>query len=118
MAVLPLTPFSSSAERRGALVVGVAHRDVCVMGASPRAQTELMRSQVRRRATLAFQRIRLDDLRPEAYAETLTEVIEQTAGSRKRPLVSARGQPISMGHVVDVAVDGTRGGRRHIGDGP
>ena len=58
-------------------------------------------------------------LRPEAYAETWTEVIEQTAGRSQRPLVFGRGDsPITWVSVGDVAalmeravVDATLGGR-------
>jgi len=88
-----------AAESVGADVVMVS-----VMGASAGSPMELMRMKF-----AAEQRLRASSsgwtmIRPDAFAETWVDVLEQTAGRSGRPLVFGRGNnPISWVSVEDVA---------------
>jgi NADH dehydrogenase len=103
-----------AAERVGADIVMVS-----VIGASSESPMELMQAK-----HAAEQRLRSSSsawtiLRPEACAETWTELLEQTAGRSQRPLVFGRGDnPVTWVSVGDVAalveravVDATLRGR-------
>jgi len=88
-----------AAERVGAGIVMVS-----VMGASPASPMELMRAKYAAEQRLRSSRSAWTILRPEAYAETWTELLEQTAGRSQRPLVFGRGDnPIRWVSVADVA---------------
>lgn len=103
-----------AAERVGADIVMIS-----VIGASPESPMELMRAKYAAEQSLRSSRCAWTILRPEAYAETWTELLEQTAGRSQRPLVFGRGDnPITWVSVGDVAalveravVDATLRGR-------
>ena len=88
-----------AAERVGADIVMVS-----VIGASPESPMELMRAKYAAEQRLRSSGSAWTILRPEAYAETWTRLLEQTAGRSHRPLVFGRGDnPIAWVSVVDVA---------------
>jgi NADH dehydrogenase len=103
-----------AAERVGADIVMIS-----VIGASPESAMELMRAKYAAEQSLRSSSCAWTILRPEAYAETWTELLEQTAGRSQRPLVFGRGDnPITWVSVGDVAalveravVDATLRGR-------
>jgi uncharacterized protein YbjT (DUF2867 family) len=88
-----------AAERSGADMVLVS-----VVGAAPDSRMELMRAKY-----AAEQRLRAGTspwtiVRADAYAETWTAILEQTAAKSRRPLVFGRGDnPIRWVSVQDVA---------------
>lgn len=88
-----------AAERVGADTVLVS-----VVGAAPDSAMELMRAKY-----AAEQRLRSSSspwtiVRPDAYAETWTTILEQTGAKSRRPLVFGRGDnPIRWVSVDDVA---------------
>jgi NADH dehydrogenase len=108
------TYLIEAAERVGADIVMVS-----VVGASPDSPMELMRSKYAAEQRLRSSSAGWTILRPEAYAETWTALVEQTAGRSHRPLVFGRGDnPITWVSVGDVAalveravVDATLRGR-------
>lgn len=88
-----------AAERVGADIVMVS-----VIGASPESPMGLMRAKYAAEQRLRSSRSAWTILRPEAYAETWTRLLEQTAGTSHRPLVFGRGDnPITWVSVADVA---------------
>jgi len=88
-----------AAERVGADIVMIS-----VIGASPESPMELMRAKYAAEQSLRSSSCAWTILRPEAYAETWTELLEQTAGRSQRPLVFGRGDnPITWVSVGDVA---------------
>lgn len=88
-----------AAERVGADVVMIS-----VIGASPENPMELMRAKYAAEQSLRSSRCSWTILRPEAFAETWAELLEQTAGRSHRPLVFGRGDnPIAWVSVADVA---------------
>ena len=88
-----------AAERVGADIVMVS-----VIGASPDSLLELMRAKYAAEERLRSGTSAWTILRPEAYAETWTRLLEQTAGKSHRPLVFGRGDnPITWVSVDDVA---------------
>ena len=93
------THLVEAAERVGADFVMVS-----VIGASPESPMELMRAKYAAEQRLRSSGSAWTILRPEAYAETWTRLLEQTAGTSHRPLVFGRGDnPIAWVSVVDVA---------------
>jgi NADH dehydrogenase len=93
------THLIEAAERVGADIVMVS-----VVGASPESPMELMRSKYAAEQRLRSSSAAWTILRPEAYAETWTALVEQTAGRSHRPLVFGRGDnPITWVSVGDVA---------------
>jgi len=103
-----------AAERVGADIVMIS-----VIGASPESPMELMRAKYAAEQRLRSSTCAWTILRPEAYAETWTALLEQTAGRSQRPMVFGRGDnPITWVSVADVAalveravVDATLRGR-------
>jgi uncharacterized protein YbjT (DUF2867 family) len=88
-----------AAERAGAGFVMVS-----VVGASPASPMALMRAKYDAEQRLRSSGLAWTIIRPEAYAETWAQLIEQTAGRSHRPLVFGRGDnPITWVSVVDVA---------------
>jgi NADH dehydrogenase len=88
-----------AAERVGADFVMVS-----VIGASPESPMALMRAKYDAEQRLRSSKSAWTILRPEAYAETWAQLIEQTAGKSHRPLVFGRGDnPITWVSVADVA---------------
>lgn len=103
-----------AAEHVGADIVMIS-----VIGASPESPMELMRAKYAAEQSLRSSSCAWTILRPEAFAEAWTELLEQTAGRSQRPLVFGRGDnPITWVSVDDVAalvehavVDATLRGR-------
>ncbi len=88
-----------AAERAGADVVMIS-----VVGASPDSPMELMRAKYDAEQRLRSSRVAWTILRPEAYAETWAQLVEQTAGRSHRPLVFGRGDnPVTWVSVTDVS---------------
>jgi NADH dehydrogenase len=88
-----------AAERAGAGFVMVS-----VIGASPQSPMALMRAKYDAEQRLRSSGLAWTIIRPEAYAETWAQLIEQTAGRSHKPLVFGRGDnPITWVSVVDVA---------------
>lgn len=88
-----------AAERVGADIVMVS-----VIGASPKSPMELMRAKYAAEQRLRSSTSAWTILRPEAYAETWTELLQLTAGRSQRPLVFGRGDnPITWVSIADVA---------------
>ena len=88
-----------AAQRVGADIVMVS-----VIGASPESPMELMRAKYAAEQRLRSSSSAWTIVRPEAYSETWTELLEQTAGRSQNPLVFGRGDnPITWVSVGDVA---------------
>jgi uncharacterized protein YbjT (DUF2867 family) len=93
-----------AAERVGADVVLVS-----VYGASPESPMELFRMKHAAEEHLRRSGCAWTIIRPDAFEETWVEILEQTAGSRGRPLVFGRGDnPFAWVSVDNVAAEVVR----------
>src|SRR3954452_8072724 len=93
-----------AAERTGADVVLVS-----VLGASADSPMELFRMKHAAEEHLRRSRCAWTIVRPDAFEETWVEILEQTAGTRHRPIVFGRGDnPFSWVSVQTVAAEVVR----------